>query len=75
MDLKWTAGYRIVCIEHNKHYFHIENQVTGKIRPCHVKDILHEPPVELWNVNTMFGRAGKFINHLANLPTIPLNTN
>ena len=29
-DLKWRPGYRIVCIEHNGHYLHIENQATGK---------------------------------------------
>ena len=73
-DLKWRAGYRIVCIEHKGHYLHIENQATGKTRPFNVKDVVHEPPVELWNDDTMFGRAGKFINHPANLPIIPLNT-
>ena len=30
-DLKWIPGYRIVCIEHNRHFIHIENQATGKI--------------------------------------------
>ena len=70
-DLKLRAGYRIACIEHNGHYLPIENQPTGKSKPCNIKDVVHEPPVEPWNVNTMFGRAGKFINH----PTIPLNTN
>ena len=44
-DLKWIAGYRIVCIEHNRHYLHIENQATRKTRPCNVKDVVHEPPV------------------------------
>ena len=29
-DLKWRPGYRIVPIEHNGHYLHIENQATGK---------------------------------------------
>ena len=29
-DLKWRPGYWIVCIEHNGHYIHIENQATGK---------------------------------------------
>ena len=28
-DLKWRPGYRIVCIEHDRHYLHIENQATG----------------------------------------------
>ena len=30
-DLKWRPGYRIVCIEHDRHIIHIENQVTGKM--------------------------------------------
>ena len=30
-DLKWRPGYRIVCIEHDRHFIHIENQATGKI--------------------------------------------
>ena len=74
--LKWRDGYRIVHTGHNRCYLHIgiENQATGKMGTCNVKDVLHELPVELSNVNTMFGRAGKFINHQANLPTIPLNT-
>ena len=29
-DLKWRPSYRIVCIEHNGHFIHIENQATGK---------------------------------------------
>ena len=29
-DLKWRPGYRIVHIECNGHYLHIENQATGK---------------------------------------------
>ena len=30
-DLKWRPGYRIVCIEQDGHFLHIENQATGKI--------------------------------------------
>ena len=30
-DLKWRPGYRIVHIEHDKHFIHIENQAMGKI--------------------------------------------
>ena len=30
-DLKWRPGYRIVCIEHDGHFIHIENQATGKL--------------------------------------------
>ena len=67
-DLKWRSGYRIVCTEHNGHYLHIENQVMGKTRSCNIKDVVHEPPIEFWNIDTQFGRAGKFINHLSNLP-------
>ena len=71
-DLKWRPGYRIVHIEHNGHFIHIENQATGKIQSCNVTDIILEPPVEFWNVDTQFGRAGHYINHPANLPTIQL---
>ena len=37
LDLKWRAGYRIVCIEHDGHYLHIENQAMGKTRSCECK--------------------------------------
>ena len=30
-DLKWRLGYRIVCIEHDRQFLHIENQATGKV--------------------------------------------
>ena len=30
-DLKWRPGCRIVHIEHDGHFIHIENQATGKI--------------------------------------------
>ena len=30
-DLKWRPRYRIVCIEHDGHFIHIENQATRKI--------------------------------------------
>ena len=72
-DLKWRPGYRIVHIGFDEHYLHIENQATGKTRFCNVKDVVLEPPVELWNINTQFGRAGKYINHPTNLPTITLS--
>ena len=71
-DLKWRPGYRIVQIEHDGHFLHFENQATGKVRSCNVKDVVLEPPVELWNIDTQFGRVGKF-NHPANLPTINLH--
>ena len=35
-DLKWRPGYRIVCIEHDRHFIHIENQATEKIPSCNV---------------------------------------
>ena len=72
-DLKWRPRYRIVCIEHDGHFLHIGNQATGKICSCNVKDIILEPPIEFWNIDTQFGRAGKYINHPTNLPTITLN--
>ena len=73
-DLKWRAGYRIVRIECKGCYLHIENQATGKIRSCNVKDIVLEPVSELWNVNPEFGRASKFINHPNNLPDFTPDT-
>ena len=66
-DLKWRPRYRIVCIECNGHYLHIENQATGKTRLCNIKDIVHEPPIEFWNIDTQFSKGGKYINHPANL--------
>ena len=72
-DLKWKPGDRIFCIEHKGHYLYVKNQATGKSASCNVKDIVHELPIEFWNTDTMFGRAGKFINHPTNLPTIKLN--
>ena len=72
-DHKWGPGYMIVQIECDGHFLHIENQATGKVQSCNVKDVVLEPPVELWNIDTQFGRAGKFINHPANLPTINLH--
>ena len=73
-DLKWRAGYRIVRIECEGCYLHIENQATGKIRSCNVKDVVLEPVHELWNVNPEFGRASKFINHPDNLPDFTPDT-
>ena len=71
-DLKWRPRYQVVCIEHNGHFIHIENQATGKIQSCNVTDIILEPPIEFWNINTQFSRASHYINHPANLPTIHL---
>ena len=39
-DLKWRPGYRIVCIECNRHFLYIENQATGKVHSCNVKDVI-----------------------------------
>ena len=39
----------------------------------HQGHVVLEPPVEFWNINTQFSRAGKCIHHPANLPTIMLN--
>ena len=45
-DLKLRPGYRIVCIEHDRHFLHIENQATRKVQSCNVKDVILEPPIE-----------------------------
>ena len=66
-DLKWRPGYRIVCIEQDGHFLHIENQATGKVCSCNVQDVILEPSIEFWNVDTQFGRAGRYINHPANI--------
>ena len=71
-DLKWRPGYWIVHIEHKGHFIHIENQATGKTQSCNVSDIILEPPVEFWNVDTQLGQASCYINHPANLPTIQI---
>ena len=72
-DLKWRPGYRIVQIECSGHFLHIENQATGKVWSCNMKDEVLEPPVEFWNMDTQFDRAGKYISHPVNSPTITLN--
>ena len=72
-DLKWRPGYWIVRMECNGHCIHIENQATGRIRSCNVRDIILEPPIEFWNIDTQFGRASRYINHPSNLPMIQLN--
>ena len=72
-DLKWRPRYRTVCTEHNGHFLHIENHATGKICSCNMKDIILEPPIEFWNIDTQFSRAGKCIKHPTYLPTITLN--
>ena len=56
-DFKWRPGYRIVPVEHIVHFLHIENQVIGKVWSCNVKDVVLEPAVEFWNIDTQFGRA------------------
>ena len=37
-----------------------------------MSNVILEPPIEFWDVDTQFGRAGRYINHPANLPTIEL---
>ena len=49
---KWRPGYRIVLIECDRQYLHIENQATGKTRSCNGKDVVLKPPVEWWNIDT-----------------------
>ena len=73
MDLKWRPRYRIVCIECDGHYLHIENQTMGKTRSCNIKDVVLILPIEFWDIDMQFSRARKYINHPANVPTIMLN--
>ena len=65
LDLKWRAGYRIVHIQFDGHWLHIKNQGTGKSLSYNVKDVVHEPPVKLRNIDTQFGRVGISTNHPA----------
>ena len=69
-DPKWRPRCWIVHIEHDWHYLHIKNQAMGKTRSCNIKDIVLEPSIEFWNISMQFGKARKYINHPANLPTI-----
>ena len=48
-------------------------QAMGNTQSCNVKDVVNEPLVELWNVDTQFARVGKFVNHPTNLLTVALN--
>ena len=52
---------------------HIKNHATRKVWSCNMKDVVLEPLAEFWNIDTQFGRAGKYINHPVNLPTVTLN--
>ena len=72
MGLKWRPRYRIVHIEHDRHFIHIENQATGEIQSCNITDVILEPQKEFWNVDTQFSRTSYYINHSANLPAIQL---
>ena len=38
-----------------------------------MKYVVLKPPVEFWNIDTQFGRAGKYVNHPANLSPISLH--
>ena len=71
-NLKWRPRYTVVCIKHDGHFIHIKNQATGKTQSCNVMDIILELPIEFWDVDTQFSRAGRYINHPTNLPTIKL---
>ena len=78
-DLKWKPRYRIVCIESNGQFIHIENQATGKIQSCNVTDIILEPPIEFWNIDTQFSRAHnkpvkKGIRRISHFPTSSTGT-
>ena len=39
-DLKWRPGYRILQIKCDGYFLHIENQATGKVGSCNIKDVV-----------------------------------
>ena len=53
-ELKWRPRYRIVCIEHDRHFLHTKNQAAGKTQSCNITDIILELPKEFWNIDTQF---------------------
>ena len=55
-DLKWRPPH-IELSPLNGHFIHIKNQATGKKQSCNVMDIILEPPIEFWNIDTQFGRS------------------
>ena len=63
-DLNWRLGYRIVQIEDNRHFLHIKNHAIRKVGSCNGKDVVLEPPVEFWNIDTQFSRAGNISTNL-----------
>ena len=71
-NLKWRPRYWIVHIECNGHLSTLKTKPQAKTQSCNVTDIILEPPVKFWNIDTQFGRASHYINHAANLPTIQL---
>ena len=60
-------------IEHERHYLCIKIRPQEKTRSCNVKDVVHELPIKLWNIDTQFAKARKNINHPINLPTLKLS--
>ena len=69
-DLRWIEVVTELCLHREQWTLptHRKTWLQEKQVPCNVKDVVHEPPVNLWIVDTTFGRAEKFINHPANLP-------
>ena len=65
--------YRIVHIEHNRHFLHIKNHATRQVQSCNIKDVVLESPVEFWDIFKQFGSIGKYVNHATDLTTITLN--
>ena len=44
----------------------------GKYNHDNDLDIILEPPIEFWNIETQFSRAGRYLNHPTILPPIKL---
>ena len=72
-DLKWRPGYRIVQIEHDWHFLHINKPSYWKNLVLQWEGCSILTFFEFWNIDTQFDRAGKHINHPVNLPTITVN--
>ena len=54
-DLKWRPGYRIVCIEHDRHFIHIKNQALEKYKLAMLQTLSwnHQQNSGMWILNSV----------------------
>ena len=71
-DLKGDPDIELSALSATDISYILKTKPLEKIQSCSVTDIILEPPIEFWNVDTQFGRAGRDIYHPTNLPTIKL---